>query len=243
MRLREEIAANLKANARGLRMDTPLRFVRYKLGKDDNFFRVVTSAHQDPDTLASLNRLISHAEIGPGDTLIIPNARGLFTESAGPGGIYVRELDLYFYPGRKFHPEERKLFRGDDFVYPLKDFVLTSGYGSRVDPLSSRQTFHGGLDLAAPEGTPVNASRSGIVKFVGTMGGYGTLVVIDHGHGYKTMYGHLKSFNVKVNDRVRAGEEIGQVGSTGRSTGPHLHFELRKDGKVARPRMIHGIES
>ncbi|MBL8022090.1 MAG: M23 family metallopeptidase [Leptospirales bacterium] len=241
--LRNEIAINLKAHARGQCPKAPLRFVKYALKKDDNFFRVVTSAHQDPDTLASLNRLVSHAEIGPGDTLLIPNARGLFTESGGPGAIYVKELDLYFFPGRKFHPEERKLFRGDDFVYPLKTFILTSGYGSRVDPLSSKQTFHGGLDLAAPEGTAVNASRSGTVKFVGNLGGYGTLVVIDHGHGYKTLYGHLKSFSVKVNDRVRAGEEIGKVGSTGRSTGPHLHFEMRKDGKVARPRMVHGVES
>ncbi|MCE9596875.1 MAG: M23 family metallopeptidase [Spirochaetia bacterium] len=241
--LRTEIASNLKAHARGGGLATPLRFVRYSLTKNDNFFRVVTSAHQDPDTLASLNRLISAAEIGPGDSILIPNARGLFTESEGPGAIFISELGLYFYPGRKFHPEERKLFRGDDFVYPLKNFILTSGFGSRVDPLSSKQTFHGGLDLAAPEGTSVNASRSGIIKFAGTLGGYGTLVVIDHGHGYKTLYGHLKSFSIKLNDRVKAGEEIGKVGSTGRSTGPHLHFEMRKDGKVERPRLVHGVES
>ncbi len=179
------------------------------------------------------------ADLAPGDVILIPNARGLFSDDGTPGSVFVPEAKMHFSAGLRFHPDESKIFRGNDFVYPLRSFVVTSSYGTRLDPFTNKATFHGGMDLAAPEGTPVLASRPGKIVFAGNMGGYGNLIVIDHGHGYKTLYGHLKAFTAKRGDQVQAGAPIGLVGSTGRSTGPHLHFEMRKDGKLARPRLVH----
>jgi murein DD-endopeptidase MepM/ murein hydrolase activator NlpD len=239
--LRAEISANLRATSRGRALAVSLRFLRYKVKPGDHFYRIVTSTHQDPDTLASLNSLVSPEDVEPGMELLIPNARGVFTDENSPRAIVVPELPgMYFRPGSRFHAEELRLFRGEGFVYPLAAFILTSNYGNRLDPFSKRTTFHGGLDMAAPEGTSVAASRSGVVRYAASAGGYGRLIVIDHGHGYKTLYGHLKQVLVRPGQAVRAGEKIGLVGSTGRSTGPHLHFELRKDGRLERPRMVHG---
>lgn len=239
--LRDEISLNLRSTRRGKGLAASLRFLRYRVKPGDHFYRIVTSTHQDPDTLASLNSLVSPEDVEPGMELLIPNARGLFTDEAQPGAFAVADLPgRFFMPGSRFHEEELKLFRGDGFVYPLAAFVVTSNFGSRLDPFTRRITFHGGLDLAAPEGTFVAASRSGIVRYAAMAGGYGRLIVIDHGHGYKTLYGHLKQMLVRPGQSVRAGEKIGLVGSTGRSTGPHLHFELRKDGRLERPRMVHG---
>lgn len=239
--LREEISVNLRSTRRGKGLAVPLRFLRYRVKPGDHFYRIVTSTHQDPDSLASLNSLVSPEDVEPGMDLLIPNARGLFSDEMEPGAAAVADLPgRYFLAGSRFHAEELKLFRGEGFVYPLAAFVVTSNFGRRLDPFTRRTTFHGGLDLAAPEGTFVAASRSGIVRYAAMAGGYGRLIVIDHGHGYKTLYGHLKQVLVRPGQSVRAGEKIGLVGSTGRSTGPHLHFELRKDGQLERPRMVHG---
>ncbi|HMU82654.1 MAG TPA: M23 family metallopeptidase [Leptospiraceae bacterium] len=237
--LRDEISQNVKSSMRGQGLAVPIRFARYTVAKDDNFYRIVTSTHQDPDTLASLNHLAAAADLAEGDQILIHNARGIFREEGGPMSVYIPDAKMHFFAGLRFHPEESKIFRGNDFVYPLHKFIVTSSYGTRLDPFTNKQTFHGGMDLAAPEGTPVLASRPGKVVFCGNLGGYGNLVVLDHGHGYRTLYGHLKAFTVKRGAMVAAGAQIATVGSTGRSTGPHLHFEMRKDGQLARPRLVH----
>lgn len=106
---------------------------------------------------------------------------------------------------------------------------LTSRYGARWG------RTHEGIDLAAPIGTPVYAADGGVVTWVGTRGTYGKLIQIDHGGGYVTYYGHLSKYSVKVGEKVYKGERIGSVGNTGRSTGPHLHFEIRKNGAAVNP--------
>lgn len=106
---------------------------------------------------------------------------------------------------------------------------LTSRYGMRGGRL------HSGIDIAAPIGTPVKAADGGKVIFVGTSGTYGKLIKIDHGANFVTYYGHLSSYSVKVGDKVYKGQKIGAVGNTGRSTGPHLHLEIRKNGKAVNP--------
>ncbi|MCK9217540.1 MAG: peptidoglycan DD-metalloendopeptidase family protein [Firmicutes bacterium] len=106
---------------------------------------------------------------------------------------------------------------------------LTSRFGMR------RGRHHDGIDIGAPIGTPVNAADGGVVIFVGTSGSYGKLIKIDHGANFVTYYGHLSSYKVKVGDKVYKGQTIGAVGNTGRSTGPHLHFEIRKNGQPVNP--------
>jgi len=113
-----------------------------------------------------------------------------------------------------------------------------SGFGQRSDPFSNTPTMHYGVDISAPEGTPVKASVRSTVKFAGNMGGYGNCVILDHGDGYSTRYAHLSEILVRAGERVKAGKVIGKVGRTGRSTGPHLHFELRRGDTPINPRTL-----
>jgi murein DD-endopeptidase MepM/ murein hydrolase activator NlpD len=114
------------------------------------------------------------------------------------------------------------------FKMPTRGY-LSSRFGSRWG------SVHEGIDLAAPIGTAVNAADGGVVTWVGTRGAYGKLIMVDHGAGYVTYYGHLSKYSVSKGDKVYKGQKIGAVGNTGRSTGPHLHFEIRKNGKPVNP--------
>lgn len=115
---------------------------------------------------------------------------------------------------------------------------LTSSFGLRRDPLLGGWRNHSGVDLAASYGTPVLASGNGIVSRAGWQGGYGLLVSVDHGNGMQTRYGHLARLNVIEGQRVNKGDLVGFVGSTGRSTGPHLHYEVRENGYAVDPLSI-----
>jgi murein DD-endopeptidase MepM/ murein hydrolase activator NlpD len=117
----------------------------------------------------------------------------------------------------------------------LGEVEFTSGFGIRTDPFLGRPAMHTGLDFRAAIGDPVRATANGKVASAGWAGGYGRMVEIDHGNGLATRYGHLSEINVKVGDPIKIGQVIGAVGSTGRSTGPHLHYETRIDGEAVDP--------
>jgi len=117
----------------------------------------------------------------------------------------------------------------------IGEVEFTSGFGVRSDPFLGRPAMHTGLDFRAGTGDPVRATANGKVASSGWAGGYGRMVEIDHGNGLSTRYGHLSEINVKVGDQIRIGQVIGAVGSTGRSTGPHLHYETRIDGEAVDP--------
>jgi murein DD-endopeptidase MepM/ murein hydrolase activator NlpD len=113
---------------------------------------------------------------------------------------------------------------------------VASGYGSRIDPVYKTVKFHYGLDFAAPQGTPIYATADGTVTTAGNTGnGYGNYVVINHGYGYETLYGHMVRVKARNGMPVKRGEVIGWVGSTGKSTGPHLHYEVHKNGQKIDP--------
>lgn len=121
------------------------------------------------------------------------------------------------------------------FIRPTSGPV-TSPYGYRTHPISGKpQSFHTGIDYAPSQGTPIKASASGTVTSAGWMGGYGNAVLIDHGNGYSSLYAHASTLNVSVGQKVNQGQVIAAVGSTGNSTGPHLHFEIRYNGKHVNP--------
>jgi murein DD-endopeptidase MepM/ murein hydrolase activator NlpD len=117
----------------------------------------------------------------------------------------------------------------------IGEVEFTSGFGVRNDPFLGRPAMHTGLDFRASTGDPVRATANGKVASSGWAGGYGRMVEIDHGNGLSTRYGHLSEINVKVGDVIKIGQVIGAVGSTGRSTGPHLHYETRIDGEAVDP--------
>jgi murein DD-endopeptidase MepM/ murein hydrolase activator NlpD len=140
----------------------------------------------------------------------------------------LEQLQTYFL-------EQKSLLASTPSVWPARGWI-TSDFGQRTDPYTAERVMHEGLDIAAPHGKEVTAPADGTVIFAGLEGGYGNVLVIDHGYGVKTRYGHLSKVEVHPGDRVHRGELIGAVGNTGRSTGPHLHYEVRVNGLPENPR-------
>ena len=118
---------------------------------------------------------------------------------------------------------------------PVNKGWMSSRYGVRNDPINGRRAWHNGVDFAGPEGSDVVTVAAGIVVFAGTRSGYGEMVEVNHGGGFSTRYGHHKELLVNVGDIVKKGQAIGLMGSSGRSTGPHVHFEVYKNGRVVDP--------
>ena len=115
------------------------------------------------------------------------------------------------------------------------DIEPASGFGVRTDPFTNSPAMHTGLDLHGDTGDPVRATADGKVTSAGWSGGYGRVIDIDHGNGMSTRYGHLSAIDVRVGQSIRTGQIIGRIGSTGRSTGPHLHYETRVRGGAVDP--------
>jgi murein DD-endopeptidase MepM/ murein hydrolase activator NlpD len=130
--------------------------------------------------------------------------------------------------------KQRSLLATTPSVWPIRGY-LSAGFGNRDDPFTGLKDFHPGLDISAPRGTKVMAPADGTVIFAGVKGGYGNAVTVDHGRGIVTHYGHLDAFNVRVGQAVRRGSVLGFVGSTGRSTAPHLHYEVWLNGANQNP--------
>jgi len=148
--------------------------------------------------------------------------------------LYERMREL-----NKLAKEKAEMFKHIPAIIPLKiNSVnqIVSGFGIRKDPIYGVDKEHTGIDIVAAPGTPVYATGDGTVSFAGTNNtGYGLHVIIDHGYGYETLYGHLSSIKVKEGDKVKRGDLIGYVGSTGKSVGPHLHYEVIKNGVKVNP--------
>jgi murein DD-endopeptidase MepM/ murein hydrolase activator NlpD len=134
---------------------------------------------------------------------------------------------------------KEKLLAATPAIQPVSNKDLNriaSGYGYRIDPIYKTIKMHAGLDFTAPQGTPIYATADGVVKVSGfSDGGYGNHVVINHGYGYETLYGHMARIKVRTGTRVKRGEIIGYVGNTGKSTGPHCHYEVHKNGQKLDP--------
>jgi murein DD-endopeptidase MepM/ murein hydrolase activator NlpD len=139
----------------------------------------------------------------------------------------------------KLAKAKNKLLAAIPAIQPLKNEQMTrvaSGFGYRSDPFTKVRKMHQGMDFTAPTGTPIFATGDGVVKKAdNTVSGYGNHIVIQHGYGYQTLYGHLSRYKCRTGQRVKRGDVIGYVGSTGRSEAPHLHYEVHKDGKVVNP--------
>ncbi|MFC7519769.1 M23 family metallopeptidase [Xanthomonas populi] len=123
---------------------------------------------------------------------------------------------------------------------PIRNTYITSGFGGRADPFDGGSAFHKGVDFHANVGDPVMSVADGVVSYARVRGGYGNVVEVDHGNGYVTRYAHNSRLVVKVGDLVRAGQQVAKAGSSGRSTGAHVHFEVWADGRVANPRKFLG---
>lgn len=124
---------------------------------------------------------------------------------------------------------------GMPLAAPLVNYRETSNFGPRADPFNGKMAFHAGVDLASDYGAPVHATAPGIVVFAGWKGAYGRMIEIDVGDGFRTRYGHLSRIDVDVGQKIAFGDVVGKVGSSGRSSGPHVHYEVWFDGIVRDP--------
>ncbi len=189
--------------------------------------------------------------VGPASDFALPEAAPTPDVAASastrvsPGGIIVGEMGgarptVTAVEGQQARLQQisATLNSGSDVANlhpPLPGLDIVSDYGMRLHPIHGDNRMHHGIDLDADAGTPISTISDGIVTFAGERGGYGNLVIVDHGGGFETRYAHQEQLTVMEGDLLRAGDTIGFVGSTGNSTGPHLHFEVRKDGVSIDP--------
>jgi septal ring factor EnvC (AmiA/AmiB activator) len=136
---------------------------------------------------------------------------------------------------KSYFEDQQALLAAAPSIWPVRGWV-TSDFSVRLDPYTGERVMHEGLDIATGMGTPVRAPADGTVVFGGVEGGYGHVLVIDHGYGLKSRFGHLSRIDVKVGQKVHRGDFVAAVGNTGRSTGPHLHYEVRVNGVADNPR-------
>ncbi len=200
--------------------------------RDDQIYRVIFEAEPIPKTVreagyGGINRYKQLEGLDNSD-LMIATTRKLDVLTRQ---IYIqsKSYDEVFDLAKK----KTELLASIPAIQPISNKDLTriaSGFGYRIHPIYKTQIFHEGIDFTAPSGTPIYATGNGIAEVVEPMGrGYGNNIIINHGFGYETLYGHMSKFNVRQGQRVKRGDVIGFVGSTGSSTGPHVHYEVWKN--------------
>ncbi|MBN1834514.1 MAG: M23 family metallopeptidase [Spirochaetales bacterium] len=234
-----------------------LKILAVRVPEGMDLFALAARLNLPYDTLASLNGLANPGALEPGALVLVPTLPGLYvpvepattfeeilasvsaTRRAGGEEIRVavggRNRGFRFFVGESFTAVERAYFLNILFRFPLPDGILSSGYGLRRNPFDGHAEFHRGVDFAAPQGTEVFAARDGVVIEVGFDPILGKMIVLAHDAGYQTIYGHLARIDVILKQEIRSGMIIGTVGSTGYSTGPHLHFEVRRGGSSRDP--------
>lgn len=236
--------------------NTDLQVVMYRIKEGDSLWQISQKTGLNMDTLLSMNSMDNVHLLQPNQTISIPNKDGILhkvidgqtlEDIAEKYGVDKSDIldvnDLsassleagkdVFVPNGTFKIEERVNLLGR-FILPVLGRI-SSGFGPRRNPLSGRKEYHHGIDLANVTGTRVKAADYGRVIFRGRRGGYGKLIIVKHSCGYSTRYGHLSRYAVKHGQKVRQGQTIGYVGSTGHVTGPHCHFEIRKYGRPLNP--------
>jgi murein DD-endopeptidase MepM/ murein hydrolase activator NlpD len=205
-------------NSRALQIDTYLRI--------PSIPGILYTAAQDGETVAEVAKKYRAYDVVP-ENLAAVNGRDI--------GDALSKGDKLFVPNARLDRAKLQEINGDLFLWPLQGFHLTSYWGGRRSPLTGRREFHNGFDLAAPQGTAVYPARVGRVAAVDFNNTYGTYIILSHDSAYRTLYGHLSKVDVTVGQWVSRSTVIGRVGSTGLSTGPHLHFTIYKNGRSLNP--------
>jgi murein DD-endopeptidase MepM/ murein hydrolase activator NlpD len=237
-----------------------LLYSAYRLQGGDMIGNLARDFGLNEDTLISINAVRNTRTLQIGQVLKIPNQDGiLYTVKQGDtlGGIAekhgadteaiqtvnelfsdaVHEGTVLFVPGARLDWINLQEINGDLFIWPISGYI-TSPYGYRTSPFTGARQFHSGLDIGAPMGAPIRAAMAGRVTAAGWDDSFGNYVVITHHSGYRTLYGHMSVIRAKSGALVATGEHIGDVGTTGLSTGPHLHFTVYKNGVTVSPRSL-----
>lgn len=240
----------------------PLTYKTYRVKQGDMIGYIAEQNNISQDTLITVNHISSTRTIQVGSYLKIPSIAGILYTVRENGETFEKIAEKYdisaekcatvnnmamnvslkagdtlFLPDAQMDQVTRQEINGDLFHKPLKSrYYLTSNYGWRSSPFNTgKRSFHGGTDMACSTGTPIYAALDGRVSFTGYNDTYGNYVIITHHSGYKTLYAHMSSITAKQGSYVYSNTIIGKVGSTGMSTGPHLHFAVYKNGKSMNP--------
>jgi len=234
-------------------------FARHEVRPGESLWTISRAYGVDVDSIHSANGLRSGAKIQPGQKLRVPDRKGILhvvkrndtmedislrykvpiekivqaNNIANANQIRVKQ-ELYLPNATPPTASARSRSRGASYAMPAKG-RLSSRYGQRKHPISGRRTMHAGVDIACGAGGTIVAARSGRVTHAGRMGGYGKLVVIDHGSGIETRYAHCSRILVRVGQRVSQRQKLALAGATGYAKGPHLHFEVRRNGTAIDP--------
>ena len=253
-----EAAIPLRAN-----YTSPVTYQTYKVQSGDTIGGIARKfGLTNVSTLISVNDISNVRQLAAGQKLKIPSIDGIIYTVKGGDSINSivekNKIDLkqlldvndlssevlhagqqLFLPGASLDQQTLKTAMGDRFIMPIAArFRWSSPYGWREDPIAHVRSFHTGTDMACPTGTPILASMSGKVITTGINRVYGNYVIIDHGNGYQTLYAHMSKIIASKGQWVSQGTRIGLVGSTGYSTGPHLHFTVYKNGKMVNPMSV-----
>ncbi|WP_309161378.1 M23 family metallopeptidase [Pelagibacterium sp. H642] len=197
--------------------------------------RMALVSLSDAATLSANDILTRLRSVGIEPELAAEGVGGPFIPAQGEGLSIIDEANAVADALARYQSARHALLKAPVQTPISGTGTVTSNFGNRTDPFLKRAAFHAGIDFRASTGTPVLAAASGTVKFAGGNGGYGNMVEIDHGNGYATRYAHLSQIAVAIGQTVTGGQRIGLAGSTGRSTGPHLHFEVRRSGSAIDP--------
>ena len=208
--------------------------------RDDEIYRVIFGVEPVPDQIRSAgiggtNRYKDLLEAGVDRESMIMDNKKKIDELKRKMVIQSKSYDEII----KLAKNKEEWLRAMPAIQPVSNKQLkrlSSGFGYRIDPIHKVRRMHNGIDFSLPKGTPVYATGDGVIKLIkSSLGGYGKQIEIDHGFGYKTKYAHMDMFNVRKGQKVKRGDIIGFSGNTGKSTAPHLHYEVHKDGKAINP--------
>lgn len=219
------------------RLDNALEVLNDVQQRDENLYRAIFQAESIPESVrksgfGGSNRYAHLMELSNADLVISTTQKMDMLRKQ----LYIQSNSLNELIKLGKNQEERS--KCIPAIQPIsnKDLRRTaSGYGIRIDPIYRTPRFHSGMDFSAKVGTDIYATGNGVVTFAGWKQGYGNCLMIDHGYGYKTVYGHMSKYRARVGQKVTRGEVIGEVGNTGKSTGPHLHYEVIVRGKHDNP--------
>lgn len=235
---RENEQLELQYTILNKRMEDMAKVLKNIEDRDDNIYRVIFEAEPIPNNvrLAGFGGSDRYKALtGFNQSELVINTTKELDQLSKQLYIQSKSLDDVYKMARK----KEKMLASIPAIMPVAGKDLTrvaSGYGMRIHPIFKVRKMHTGMDFTAPTGTEIYASGDGVVvQVVSERRGYGKHVVIDHGYGYKTRYAHMSKFNVRKGQKIKRGDVIGFVGSTGTSTAPHLHYEVEKNGKKINP--------
>ena len=239
----------------------PLSIYQYRTKPSDSLFQLAAIFNLTIDTLATINGFQSVYEFESGSLLIVPSNPGVYLEQNN-SSRWIRTLkeslddqefqnivltvngvkkEFRYYPGSYLPHSQRIRFVQPLFLPPLESLYVTSPYGYRDHPFTGQWELHKGIDYRANVGTAVRSCSNGKIFAYGELEDYGKYIIIQHRNGYTSLYGHLSRIEVAKGQIVDEGDIIGRSGNTGLSTGPHLHFEIRKNGLPQNPENLLNI--